>query len=122
MLTNNSAYLATGQDNIPGSNRNAQALALAGGIAVTGLGGKSLQDYYTTYTGNLAAQAKNAADDVTAQGVLHDTLNSQVQAISGVSLDEETIHLMNFQQAYQGTARYINIINQMMQTVLTLVQ
>jgi flagellar hook-associated protein 1 len=122
VLTADSDYLATGQDNVAGSNRNAQALALAGGIAVSGLSGKSLQDYYTNYTGNLAAQAKNVSDDVKAQGILHDTLSSQVQSISGVSMDEETINLMNFQQAYQGTARYINVINQMMQTVLTLVQ
>lgn len=120
-LTTNPALLATGRDNTPGSNRNAQALALAGGVAVASLGGKSLQDSYSGFIANLAAQAKTASDDVTATTTIHDTLYAQQQSISGVSLDEEAINLTQYQRAFQGTARFINVVDQMMQTVLDLI-
>lgn len=122
ILKTNTDYLATARENIAGSNRNAQALALAGGVAVTGLGGKSLTDYYTNFIGGLAASARNAADDVTAQGVIRDTLFAQREAISGVSLDEEAINLTKYQRAFQGTARFLNVVDEMMQVVLGLVR
>jgi flagellar hook-associated protein 1 FlgK len=122
VLTANPALLATGRDNTAGSNRNAQALALAGGVAVASLGGKSLQDSYSGYIANLAAQAKTASDDVTATTTIHDTLYAQQQSISGVSLDEEAINLTQYQRAFQGTARFINVVDEMMQTVLDLVR
>ena len=114
--------LATGRGNVAGSNGNAQALATAGSAAVSQLGGKSLTDYYTAYIGTLAAQAKNAADDVTTQTAIHDTLNAQQQAISGVSMDEEAINLTRYQRAFQGTAKFITVVDEMMQTLLALVQ
>ena len=120
-LQNNSDLLATGRDNIAGSNRNAQQLALAGGLSVANLNGRSLQDYYTDYIGNLSSKAKNVSDNAKAQGVLHDTLFAQQQAISGVSMDEEAINLTKYQRAFEGTARYITIVDQMMQTVLGLI-
>jgi flagellar hook-associated protein 1 len=121
VLTRNPAMLATGRGNVNGSNANAQALALGGSAAASQLNGKSLTDYYASYIGTLSAQAKNAADDVTAQTTIRDTIYAQQQAISGVSLDEEAINLTKYQRAFQGTARFITVVDELMQTVLGLV-
>jgi flagellar hook-associated protein 1 FlgK len=121
VLTKDPAMLAAGRGNTAGSNANALALSLAGGAAVSRLGGKSLTDYYAHYIGTLSAHAKNAADDVTARAAIHDTLFAQQQAISGVSLDEEAINLTKYQRAFQGTARFMNVVDDLMQTVLSLV-
>ncbi len=121
-LQKNSDLLATGRENIAGSNANAQALALAGAAAVPLLGGKSVSDTYADYIGNLAVKAQTASNNVTAQTTITSTLSAQQQSISGVSLDEETVNMMKFQQAFQGSARFINVVNQLMQTVLGLVQ
>src|SRR4029077_4898992 len=110
-----------GRNNIPGSNTNALALALAGSASVSQLGGKSLTHSYTIDIGAPPPHAKNAADDVTAQGAIHDTLFAQQQAISGVSLDEEAITLTKYQRAFQGSARFITVVDELMQTVLSLV-
>jgi flagellar hook-associated protein 1 len=122
VVLNDPSKLATGRGNVPGSNGNAQALALAGSAAVSALGGKSLTSYYANYIGALSAQARNASDNVTAQDAIHDTLLAQQQAISGVSLDEEAINLTKYQRAFQGTARFITVVDELMQTVLALVQ
>ncbi len=121
VLTGDPSLLATGRGNVAGSNANAQALALAGGAAVGALKGKSLTTYYGDYIGTLSAQAKNAADNVTAQNAIHDTLYAQQQAISGVSMDEEAINLTKYQRAFEGSARFITVVDQMMQVVLGLV-
>jgi flagellar hook-associated protein 1 FlgK len=120
LLVNDPSMLATGRGNIQGSNTNAQALSLAGSAAVSQLGGKSLTDYYAGYIGTLASHARNASDDVTAQNAIHDTLFAQQQAISGVSLDEEALNLTKYQRAFEGTARYITVVDQVIQTILGL--
>jgi flagellar hook-associated protein 1 len=121
VLTNDPSKLATGRGNIAGSNTNAQALSLAGSAAVSALNGKSMTDYYANYIGALSAQARTAADNVTAQNAIHDTIYAQQQAISGVSMDEEAINLTKYQRAFQGTARFITVVDEMMQTVLGLI-
>jgi flagellar hook-associated protein 1 FlgK len=121
-LKDNPDYLATGRGNNAGSNQNAQALALAGAAAVSQLGGQGITDFYTAYIGDLASQAKTASDNASAQRAIHDTLFSQQQAISGVSMDEEAINLTQFQRAFEGSARFISVVDEMMQTVLGLVR
>jgi flagellar hook-associated protein 1 len=121
VVMNDPSKLATGRGNVAGSNGNAQALATAGSAAVGVLGGKSLTSYYANYIGALSAQARNAADNVTTQDAIHDTLLAQQQAISGVSMDEEAINLTKYQRAFQGTARFITVVDELMQTVLSLV-
>jgi flagellar hook-associated protein 1 FlgK len=51
-----------------------------------------------------------------------DTLQAQREALSGVSLDEEAVNLMKQQRAFQGAARLITAVNEMMDTVLNLVR
>jgi flagellar hook-associated protein 1 len=121
VLTKDPSMLATGRGNIAGSNTNAQALALAGSAAASALGGKSLTDSYANYIGALSAQAKTAADNVTAQNAIRDTIYAQQQALSGVSLDEEAVNLTKYQRAFQGSARFITVVDEMMQTVLGLI-
>jgi flagellar hook-associated protein 1 FlgK len=120
-LTTDSSFLATGRGNVAGSNTNAQALALGGAAAVSQLGGQGINDFYTNYIGDLAAQSKTASDNAAAQGAVHDTLFAQQQAISGVSMDEEAVNLTQYQRAFQGSARFISVVDEMMQTVLGLI-
>jgi len=45
-------------------------------------------------------------------------LQTQREALSGVSLDEEAINLMRQQRAFQAAARLVSAIDEMMRTVL----
>ncbi len=47
--------------------------------------------------------------------------NHNILVPSGVSIDEESINLLNYQRQYQGAARYISVIDEMTQTLLSLV-
>jgi flagellar hook-associated protein 1 FlgK len=48
-------------------------------------------------------------------------LENQREAVSGVSLDEEMINLIKFQNAYAAAAKMITTADEMMQTVLQMI-
>jgi len=50
------------------------------------------------------------------------TLQGQREALSGVSLDEESINLIKQQRAFEGAARIISTVDEMLQTILALVR
>ncbi len=120
-VVSNPSLLATGRNNVSGDNTNAQALVTAYTAANSSLGGVSLQDFYNNYVGTLATTTAMAKDDASATSSILTTVQNQREAYSGVSTDEETINLMNYQRMYQGTARYLNVVNELMDTVMNLV-
>ena len=85
---------------------------------MSALNGKSLTTPYADYIGALSAAAKTAADNVTAQTAIHDTIYAQQQAISGVSLDEEATDMIRFQHAYQAATRVITSMDEMLDTLI----
>jgi flagellar hook-associated protein 1 FlgK len=48
-------------------------------------------------------------------------LENQRESVSGVSLDEEMINLIKFQNAYTAAAKMITTADEMMQTVLQMI-
>ncbi len=46
------------------------------------------------------------------------SLQTQRDAISGVNIDEETLLLMNYQRIYQASAKYISVINEMLDALI----
>ena len=112
--------LAAAKNGSSGDNGTARALAELEGKGVASLNGQSIKDRYQSVTNGLAttaAAAKTTAD--ASQGVL-DTLTAQHESLSGVSLDEEAVNLMRAQRAFQGAARLISTVNEMMDTVLNM--
>jgi flagellar hook-associated protein 1 FlgK len=67
--------------------------------------------------GGGAAAAKTNAS---ARAMVHDSLQSQRDAISGVNIDEESISLLDYQRQYQAAARVISTVDQMTQSLLSL--
>ena len=53
--------------------------------------------------------------------MVRETLESQREALSGVSLDEEAINLMRQQRAFQGAARLVAAVDEMMKTIIAMV-
>ena len=45
-------------------------------------------------------------------GLVKESLYAQIQATSGVSLDEESINLLTFQRQFQAAARFITVIDE----------
>ncbi len=116
-LTADPTLLATAQGGGPGDGTNAAALANLGNVAPAALGGASIGNFYQQTVSSLtAASASENAVSQGSQGFLS-SLNSQRAQTSGVSLDSETIQIMQYQQAYQSAARFISTIDQLFTTL-----
>jgi flagellar hook-associated protein 1 FlgK len=61
---------------------------------------------------------QNATTNQTnAQAVLA-AVSNQRQSVSGVSLDEEMTNLITFQRGYQASAQALNVMNEMLNTLI----
>ncbi len=120
VLLNNSNYLAAGSGHIDGSNGTALALAGLKDANLEGLGDLSLGQYWQNAVNDLAVRTSAAVADVESSGIVKDSLYSQIQSVSGVSLDEESINLLTYQRQYQAAARFIAVIDETIQTLLSL--
>lgn len=117
-LIGNPELLATGQGGGPSDNRNALKLVQEFDAADTSLQGFSIDDYYRKIVGTIAQSG--AAEQAVSDGFasFRDTLKAQREQRSGVSLDEETINVLNLQHNYQAAAKIVSTIDQLMTTLL----
>jgi len=85
-------------------------------------GGFALDDYYQTTIAEVGVRIQQAERQGDSQAVLSQSLTSQRNQVSGVSIDEEIGNLVLLQQAYQAAARVIAQSRENMQTLLGILQ
>jgi flagellar hook-associated protein 1 FlgK len=102
----------------PGDGTNALAIARLRREKISGLDGFTLDDYYKNLIARLGVAAHEAQRMVENQNVLVEQLNKRKEAISGVSLDEEMVNLIQYQYAYQAAARVITVVDEMLDTLI----
>lgn len=73
---------------------------------------------YRSFIAGLGVRARAASERVENQEVLVLHLRRRQEALSGVSLDEETVNLLKYQQAYEAAARVITAVDQMLETLI----
>ena len=120
-LRGNPALLAAARNGQPGDNQTARAVAALESQALAGLRGVSLKDGYQAMVNGVAVSASAAKTEAEASRVVKETLFAQRESLSGVSLDEEAINLMRQQRAFQGAARLVAAVDEMMRTILNMV-
>jgi flagellar hook-associated protein 1 FlgK len=80
--------------------------------------GASVQTLYNSLTTNVTQSSANAKAASDAADTMQSTLLGKETAASGVNLDDEVVSMLNYQQAYQASARYISVLNNLL-TMLT---
>lgn len=86
-----------------------------------GLDGMNFSDYYKALVSDVANTGKVYQSMMENQEALTDTLDDGRQEVMGVSSDEELSNMIKYQQAYNASSRYINVITTMIDTVLNMV-
>lgn len=120
-LVNNPNLVAAAQNGSSGDNQTALAISKVADTSVTSLGGVSINDYYTNMVDGIGNSVAAAKTNATAAQNVHDTLTAQQSSLSGVSLDEEMVNLLQQQQAFQAASRVVVAVNTMMQTLVQMV-
>jgi flagellar hook-associated protein 1 FlgK len=113
--------LAAAKNGEPGDNQTARAIAALESQPVGTLSGSSLKDSYQSMVNGVGVATSTAKTEAEAAGVVKETLESQREALSGVSLDEEAVNLMRQQRAFQGAARVVAVVDELMKTILGMV-
>ncbi len=113
--------LAAAKNGEPADNQTARAIAGLETQTLAGLNGQSIKDAYQSMVNTIAVASSDAKANAQATSVVKETLQSQREALSGVSLDEEAINLMRQQRAFQAASKLVSVVDDMMQTVLQLV-
>jgi flagellar hook-associated protein 1 len=106
------------------ANGNANLLASLGSSTST-LGlidGLTLGQYFAQITSTAGQENQTAASNAQAQQQVLAQAKSLRDQISGVSLDEEAVSVMNFQRAYQAAAQMITVLNSLADTTLGMIQ
>jgi flagellar hook-associated protein 1 len=78
----------------------------------------TIGDEYSQQVAALGVDSSTAQSQSNSQQVLITQLTNQQQQTSGVSLDEETTNLIQYQHAYQAAARVISVVDQMLDTLI----
>ncbi|HEV7299652.1 MAG TPA: flagellar hook-associated protein FlgK [Tepidisphaeraceae bacterium] len=118
----NPALLAAAKNGEPADNQTALAIANLETATLSSLTHGSLKETYQAMVNNVSVLTAASKSDAEAAHVVQDTLFNQREALSGVSMDEEAINLMRQQRAFQGASRLINVVNDLMDTVMGLVR
>lgn len=106
--------------NSPGDNTIANMMASLQYQKVMGGNQATFDDFYNTQVGQVGTIAHRAVKSNEAQKNILSQLTNIRESISGVSLDEETTRMIEFQKAYDASARLIRTADEMFETVLNL--
>ncbi len=114
------AYTISSNSNAAGDNRNALLMAALQTQNLLANGTTSLQGAYGQLIGEIGAKTHELAVTSQAQDSMVAQTVAAQQAISGVNLDEEAANLLRYQQAYQASARAMQIASTLFDTLLSL--
>jgi len=113
--------IAAGQGGGPGDGTNAEALAALRDAKLLDGGGATIEEYYEGVVGALGVRAREARERAEDQQAIANHLGAERASISGVSLDEEAIQLMRYQRAFQAAARFLAVVDGLLETLLAAV-
>lgn len=113
--------LAVSGNGSPGDNGNALAIAALRDTPIDALGGSTLMTTWNSHVADFASRLSAATSQTAADQLVRQNLQAQQQNVSGVNVDEQTIDLMSYQRTYQASARFLSVVDQLMQTLLQMV-
>jgi flagellar hook-associated protein 1 FlgK len=106
--------------NAPGDNTVANVISGLQYKPIMSDGEATIDDFYSANVGQVGILAQRAIKSQDAQKNIVAQLDKIRESISGVSLDEETTKMIEFQKAYDASARMIKTADEMLDTVLNL--
>src|SRR6266446_5906692 len=80
--------------------------------------GGSITDQYRSLIFTVGSDLSNSRSDVNEHESMVSQLENRRQVSSGVSVDEETASILQFQRSYQASARMIQMVDELLQTTL----
>jgi len=121
-LQANPSLIAAASVYLPGDGANAGRIAAMDTAPSGPLSDLSILEFYNSVATAVAVTASGANADVDATGAVRSSLQAQKESISGVNLDEEAIALVKYERAFQGAARFVTVVDQLLGELVALIR
>lgn len=79
----------------------------------------NFNDFYSGMIGSLGTNGQVANNFIKSETTLVNSIDNQRQSLTGVSTDEELVDLVKFQHMYNACSRYITVIDEMLESLIT---
>ncbi len=109
---------ASSSTTLPGDNTN--ALTIAGLRDQNLIEGTTFAEYHSSTLAQIGIAAKGAETAYKAQNVVTEQLRMERESVSGVSLEEEAMKLIQLQRAFEAAARVMNVADEMFEILVNL--
>ncbi len=103
-----------------GDNRNALKLADLRDLTVISKSTLSINTFYSIIVGEVGTDVDETNKNITHQSFVMEQYEQRREAISGVSIDEEMVNLIKYQQSFSASAKFITTLDQMLSTLLSI--
>jgi flagellar hook-associated protein 1 FlgK len=115
-----SLVVAAAQPKAAGDNRIANIISAMQYEKPMANGESTFDDFYASIVGDVGITTNRMNSEQEAQKGIVEQLKNIRESISGVSLDEETARMIEFQKAFEASARLIRTADEMLDTVMNL--
>jgi len=108
-------------EGLPGGNSVALAIADLQAAPVMGGGTANFGQYYSALVSDVGSALQTANTSMSYQADVTANLTAYRASVSGVSLDEEMVNLVKYQNAFQAAAQLINVADEMLETLVNMI-
>jgi flagellar hook-associated protein 1 FlgK len=106
---------------VPGDNRNALVLSGLETDKLMDNGTLSLGEKFGQVSGRVGLEQQSVEQAYEAQSLVMQGLQNRRAEVSAVSMDEEAAKLIQFQQAFEASARMIRVADELARTIINMV-
>ena len=113
-----SGFGRDGRSGLPGDGSAALEIATLRNKPVMVGPDNTFDDYFAEAVASIGLKGEVAQQANESQQLVMKDLKDLQQSVSGVNMDEEFADMIKFQHGYNATARFVNEINQMLDTII----
>jgi flagellar hook-associated protein 1 len=101
-------------------NDNGTAMALGGLLHSAVFTGGTVTDQYGALVFSMGSDVADAQSSQTAHQALLTQMQNRRQSLSGVSIDEEGMQVLQFQRSYEASAHLVKVVDELLQVTLAM--
>lgn len=107
---------------VMGDGENAAALCALGETKLLNGGLSTFGDYYTSIVGQIGQEVSDINWAIDYQTHVMDRLTNMRESVSGVSVDEEMVKLIQYQLGYNAAGKLCSVMDEMLDTLMSIVR
>ncbi|MSP71122.1 MAG: flagellar hook-associated protein FlgK [Myxococcales bacterium] len=124
VILGNPDFIAASQSGLtlPGDNRNMLLIADLQNLRQAGLGNVTFNRRFSQLLHDVGLSAQDNRQRLEVSKVKSEQSENLRESVEGVSIDDELIDLTKFQKHFEASSRVISTVDQLLDTVLQLIQ